>query len=436
MREPLASNDAIWLQDSATNPMIINAVIIMDRIDLQTLKDTFRARIFEGPEGGRFERLQRVITGSGPHLYWEQDPHFDLDRHIFAKRGRPLRSLKALQAFVGREAGKCLDETHPRWQVQVIEDFEADGTALVVRIHHSIGDGVALVSLLLSLVDKAKQTKGRQPRKEPAPAPEPALLERLLRTAAMPLSAPGILLRRLTWLPDRSDLHGPVLSGRKRVAWTQPLDLAVIKKAKGLIGATVNDVLMASVSGAFSAYLGHGGDDPPARFLISMPVNVRTPGLPPACDNQFAPVPLELPAGSFDHGARILAVKRKLDELKASVVPQVIYELQRALMTFLPGQVSRGLIDFLANKCTAVVTNVQGPAQELTLEGRRLRSFLFWVPQRARIGLGISILSFSGKVQVGVIADEALLLDPAVLVRAFEAEFEALKALCISSGGR
>ena len=82
------------------------------------------------------------------------------------------------------------------------------------------------------------------------------------------------------------------------------------------------------------------------------------------------------------------------------------------------------------------MTNVQGPAQELTLEGRRLRSFLFWVPQRARIGLGISILSFSGKVQVGVIADEALLLDPAVLVRAFEAEFEALKALCISSGGR
>jgi len=428
MREPLASNDAIWLQDSATNPMVINAVIVMDRMDLQTLRDAFRERIFEGPEAARFERLQRVITGSGQHLYWEQDPHFDLDRHIFAKRGRPLRTLKALQTFVGREAGKCLDENHPRWQVQVIEGFEADSTALVVRIHHSIGDGVALVSLLLTLVDKAAPKPVRRSRKALPPAEDPPLLDRLLRTAAMPLSAPGILLRRLTWLPDRSGLHGPPLSGRKRVAWTRPLDLAVIKKAKGLIGATVNDVLMASVSGAFSAYLGEQGDDPPARFLVSMPVNVRNPG-PPACDNRFAPVPLELPAGNFGHGERILAVKRKLDEMKGSVVPQVIYELQRALLTFLPGNLSRGLIDFLANKCTAVVTNVQGPAQQLTLEGRRLRSFLFWVPQRARIGLGISILSFSGKVQVGVIADEALMLDPAALVRAFEAEFESLKAL-------
>ena len=430
MREALASNDAIWLQDSPANPMLINAVITMDRIDLQTLQDTFRRRILEGPEAGRFERLQQVVTGSGPHHYWEQDLHFDLDRHIFAKRGRPIRTLKGLQTFMGREAAKALDETHPRWQVQVIEEFEADGTALVIRIHHSIGDGVALVSLLLGLADPPRPGKPVRARKALPPPAEPPMLDRLLRAAALPMSAPGILLRRLTWLPDHSDLHGPELSGRKRVAWTQPVDLAVIKQAKRRIGATVNDVLMATVSGAFSAFLAGNGDVPPARFLVSMPVNVRTPGRPPACDNKFAPVPLELPAGA-DPGARILAVKRKLDELKGSVVPQVIYELQRALLTFLPETVSRGLIDFLANKCTAVVTNVQGPAGTLTLEGRRLRSFLFWVPQRAKIGLGISILSFSGKVQVGVIADEALTLDPAALARAFEAEFEALKAVCL-----
>ena len=298
-----------------------------------------------------------------------------------------------------------------------------------MRVHHSIGDGVALVSLLLALADPPEPGKRPKARKALPPPAEPPMLDRLLRAAAMPLSAPGILLRRLTWLADHSDLHGPELTGRKRVAWTQPLDLAVIKQAKETIGATVNDVLMASVSGAFSAFLAGSGEAPPARFLISMPVNVRDPARTPKCDNRFAPVPLELPAGSHDHGERILAVKRKLDELKGSVVPQVIYELQRALLTFLPGTVSRGLIDFLANKCTAVVTNVQGPSHPVTLAGRRLRSFLFWVPQRARIGLGISILSFAGKVQVGVIADEALMMDPAALVGAFEAEFESLKAL-------
>jgi len=91
--------------------------------------------------------------------------------------------------------------------------------------------------------------------------------------------------------------------------------------------------------------------------------------------------------------------------------------------------VSRGLIDFLANKCTAVVTNVIGPSRDIALEGRRVRSILFWVPQRAKIGVGISILSFAGKVQLGVITDDALVPDPADLIRAFEEEFEALRNL-------
>jgi hypothetical protein len=111
------------------------------------------------------------------------------------------------------------------------------------------------------------------------------------------------------------------------------------------------------------------------------------------------------------------------------VVPIVVYGIQRALLSVLPQGASRGLIDFLANKCTAVVTNVPGPQREVTLAGRRVRSMMFWVPQRADIGLGISILSFAGKVQVGILADTALMPDAAELARAFEKEFEALRAV-------
>jgi hypothetical protein len=160
-----------------------------------------------------------------------------------------------------------------------------------------------------------------------------------------------------------------------------------------------------------------------------MPVNVRMPGTPLRLENHFAAVPLELPAGPGPFQDRIKAVKARMDELKRSVTPLVIYRLQRTLLAFLPKAVSRSLIDFLANKCTAVVTNVPGPPGDLRLEGRKLRAMLFWVPQRARIGIGVSILSFAGKVQVGVMADEALMLDPADLVAAFEEEFEALKKL-------
>jgi len=426
VRQLIAANDAIWLQDSDTNLMVINAVLVTDRLDLETLRALWRERLLEGPGAARYERLRCRITGGGHRHFWERDPDFDLSRHIVPHRGRRLRTLEDVQAFVGEEASQKLDWEHPRWQIQVIEDFEDGATALLVRVHHSIGDGEALVALLFTLVDGPAGR--RHPVRTRPPRPTP-WLGVLLRAVTIPLSAPGILLRRLTWWPDHSDMHGPPLSGRKRVAWTRPMDLAVIKHAKHALGATVNDVLMASVSGAFTHYLRHRGDRAPSRFLISMPVNVRKPASLMSCDNQFAPVPLELPVGGDAPALRILAVKTRMDHLKGSTVPVVIYELQRALLAFLPEVVSRGLIDFLANKCTAVVTNIFGPDEELTLAGRQVRSIIFWVPQRARIGIGISIMSFSSKVQVGVIGDEALLPDPEVLVRAFEAEFEALKGL-------
>ena len=425
MREPIAAADAIWLQDSASNPMVINAVIITDRLDAATLRRAFQRRLFDGPDDGRFDRLRCRIGGSGQHRYWEHDPAFDLERHIVVPRTKRLRGPRAVQAYVGREVSRKLDWDHPLWQVQVIDRAEEDETLLLFRIHHSIGDGYALLGLLASLVD---QPPGRKGGPVP-PTPCERLLGRMLKAAAVPLRAPGILLRRLTWIPDHSPMHGPALSGTKRVAWTRPLDLKVVKQANRHLGATVNDVLMAAVSGAFSHYLEAQGDGVPSRFLVSMPVNVRDLGKPLGCGNQFAPVPLELPAGPGTRARRILAVKGRLDQLKCSAVPQVIFNLQRALITFLPQNASRSVIDFLANKCTAVVTNIKGPAFELSLEGRRVRSMMFWVPQRARIGIGISILSFSGKVQVGVIADEALVPDPGALVRAFEREFAALKAL-------
>jgi WS/DGAT/MGAT family acyltransferase len=430
MLERISANDAIWLQDSDTNLMVINAVIITDRLTVATLRRTFQKRVFGGPDPARFQRLRCRIINRGGVSYWEEDPTFDIARHIVPAQGKKLNSLKEVQAYVGRMANRKLDLRHPGWEIKVIERFEDGASAILVRIHHCIGDGMALVSLMFALMDETWDrpdglAKGSLP---PAGGLNPFQL--LQRAVAVSLSAPSVLLRRLAWFPDSSHLHGPILSGRKRVAWTEPLDLQVVKQVKDLIGATVNDVLMATVSGAFSSYLARKGVAAPARFLVSMPVNVRHPGTPLRCENKFAAVPLELPASTDPTSHRILAVKERLDQLKQSTTPLVVYGLQQALLAFLPEVVSRGLIDFLANKCTAVVTNVAGPTHDVSLEGRKVRSILFWVPQRAQIGIGISILSFAGKVQIGVIADKALLPDPAHLVAAFEAEFDDLKRLC------
>jgi WS/DGAT/MGAT family acyltransferase len=244
---------------------------------------------------------------------------------------------------------------------------------------------------------------------------------------AIPLAAPGVLVRRLLWPADRHALHGPPLAGEKQVGWTAPIDVALFKDVKNRLGATVNDVLMACVSGAFSRFLGRQGQVSIRRFHVSMPVSVRPPSAPLTLENRFAAVPLQLPAGIAGIDQRVGAVKARMDALKRSVEPIVVYGIQAALLQVLPERMSRGLIDFLANKCTAVVTNVPGPQGVVRLAGRRVRSMMFWVPQRARIGIGVSILSFAGQLQVGIIADRRLVPDVGELVADFEAEFAALR---------
>jgi len=428
MRTRVAGRDAVWLQDSATNLMVINGLLITDRIDVDTFRTAFQQRVLDVDGGRRFARFRHRVTWAGSTPWWEDDLAFDLSRHIVAASAEGLTSTQALQRFVGAEASRPLAADRPLWLIEVVEEFEPGTSALIVRIHHSIGDGMALLAVIFSLMDDASTTAETGIAKAIRPAAG-HLGRSLLRMAALPLAAPGVLIRRLFWPRDDHALHGATVSGVKTVAWTAPMDLRLFKDAKNRIGATVNDVLMACVSGALSRYLLEHAGEVVAKFHVSMPVNIRPPDAPLTLENRFAAVPLILPAGIADLRARVRAVKARMDALKTSVEPIVVYGIQGAMLTLLPQAVSRMLIDFLANKCTAVVTNVPGPQRDLFLAGRPVRGLMFWVPQRADIGVGISILSYAGKVQVGIIADSELVPEARDLAAAFELEFQALQAL-------
>jgi WS/DGAT/MGAT family acyltransferase len=429
MRERVSGNDAVWLQDTATNLMVINGVFITDRIDLATFRETFQSRVIDAGGGEQYARFRDRIVMHRNVAYWETDPGFDIARQIIAGSENDLQTIEELQRYIGAEASSPLPTGRPPWQFQVIERFGTDSSVILARVHHSIGDGVSLISVIFALMEEmTAEHESAPPRGGIRPAAG-ALGKGFLKAVSVPLAAPGILLKRLLWRPDRHALHGAKVSGKKQVAWTAPFDLAVVKRARKQLDATVNDVLMAVVSGAFSRYLARHAGQTIDKLHISMPVNVRSAQEPLRLENRFAAVPLELPAGIEQMAERVRAVKVKMDALKQSVVPIVVYGIQRAMLTVLPQAMSRGLIDFLANKCTAVVTNVPGPQRELTVAGRRVRSLMFWVPQRADIGVGISILSFAGCVQVGVLADTVLVPNAQDLVNAFEEELEALRTL-------
>jgi WS/DGAT/MGAT family acyltransferase len=149
-RHSLPAADAAWLHmDRATNPMVVNAVILFDEpLDWQRAKEVLRKRIVE-----RFPRFrQRVLEPLGRPAF-EDDPGFDIERHMHRLALPAPGDTAALQELVSDLITPPLDRTRPLWHVYLIEGF-GEGCAVLFRIHHCIADGIALARVMLSLTDE------------------------------------------------------------------------------------------------------------------------------------------------------------------------------------------------------------------------------------------------------------------------------------------
>ncbi len=421
--------DGMWLQDTPANLMIVNSVFTLDLMDLETLRRLWLERVVRAGDGERYPRFtKRVVTGRRG-VCWQEHTDFDIADHVIeAPNAERIDSREKLQDYVGEMASKPLPRELPLWQMQLIPELVPGVSAVLFRIHHCMADGIALVPTLFSMMDRD------DPAVETFANPRPAQVgagksgRNKIAVGLAAAAVGGPVLAGMALAPrDKSPLHGPECSGTKRVAWTDEIDLGAIKELKNALGATVNDVLMACVAGAFQRYAEAHGGGPLKRFRVSMPVNVRWPTEPLLMENRFATVLLKLPVGVRDVRERVRLTKRRMDRLKRSVEPVVMFGAQNILLYTLPSAVGRKLVNFYANKTTCVLTNVPGPPVPLSVGGRKVHGMVFWVPQRDLIGIGVSIFSLAGKLRVGVIADTALLPDPGELVAAFEDEFESLR---------
>jgi hypothetical protein len=158
---------------------------------------------------------------------------------------------------------------------------------------------------------------------------------------------------------------------------------------------------------------------------VTVPVNLRP--LEHALDlgNHFGLVFLSLPLSADSPLERLYAVNERMNELKSSKQATVTLGFLAALGMG-PSAVQKPVLEMLSQKATAVLTNVPGPQQPLYLAGSRMKEMMFWVPQNGNIGLGISILSYDGKVFFGLISDRRLVAEPSGIISRFRKEFEKL----------
>jgi diacylglycerol O-acyltransferase / wax synthase len=451
--------DTAWLRmDNDVNLMMIVGVwLLQPGITHATLCERVQDKLL------KYERFRQKVVQDTMGATWVPDADFDVHRHVLhekLKREPGQTEREALQAHVGELANTPLDPDHPLWQFHLIDHYEG-GSALVARVHHCIGDGIALISVMLSITDGGMDPPKRKKRDAAEPEGDwlsDAVVKPLTDMASKAigmygssvtksmemLSSPqhglqgSIDLARtaakvlgdaaaLALMPDDSPtaLKGKPI-GQKIVAWGEPLPIEQVKAIGKALNCSINDVLLACVAGAIGHYLRDIGDDPSGKEIRAMvPVNLRPMEEAWQLGNRFGLAPLTLPIGIDNPVERVYAVRRRMGELKDSYQPLLAFAvLAVAGLLIKPAQDM--LLGLFAKKATAVMTNVPGPAKHLKLCGATLRQTMFWVPASGDVGVGVSILSYGGGVQFGLITDKKLCPHPQAIIDRFEPEFEKL----------
>ncbi len=438
MAQPLNMVDNAWLaMDSSTNLMMITGVLVFETpLALDALRATVERRML------RFEHFTMKLAGRDGHLCWERDPEFNIRAHLHRVALPAPAGQAELQELASDLMSTPVDMRRPLWQFHLIEDFQG-GSALIARIHHTVGDGMALVQVLLSLTDDSPAPAAQLPAAPAARRPARsvvsiaadgrALIDDPAKiAAAADLAGKGALaLAKLLFLPpDTPNLFRGRLGVEKRAAWSRPIALDDVKLVGRLTRGTVNDVLINAVVGALRRYLLRHGEAVDGRNIRAIvPVNLRPPDVPlTELSNKFGVIFLDLPIGIADPFDRLLEIRRRTDAIKGSPEALVAFGLLNTIGA-LPEPAANLAIELFASKVTAVMTNVPGPRQPIYLAGSRIRQVLFWVPQSGKLGLGVSIFSYAGEVTVGIATDTGLVPDPETIAEDFAAEFESLAAL-------
>lgn len=436
--------DLAWLEmDEAHQPMVVSAILEFER---GVAPDELLTRFVDTLL--RYDRFHQIADDDCSPPRWVEAGALDWDYHLHIKR--EALGKAALRDAVAEALSLGLDRKRPLWRLTLFRR-RGGGATLLFRAHHAIADGIALMRLLMQNVDEAPP-----PQNTPSIAarshagPLGGVIDRLesFNGVLTGLSAiwrddlrhPAHILdqfqqgrqalaaaARVLSLPDDNPpcLHASALSGQRILAWEDCAALDDIRSRARAAGVKVNDILLSALAAAFGHYveITEGALCPDQNLRVSIPVNLRPP------DNEdlgncFGLILVDLPIGVRDPAQRLQAVARNMQTLKDSGEARVMLG-GLAAAGHMPVAAEKRIVQMLSAKAVAVVSNLPGPRQPVHFAHTRLRNLVFWPPQAGGIGIGISLLSYAGRIRIGASTDAALVRNPQVLVDAFRRALRA-----------
>jgi WS/DGAT/MGAT family acyltransferase len=381
----------------------------------------------------RFRQKLRFVPFNLGRPVWVDDPNLNLSYHIRHTSLPPPGNDEQLKRLAARIFSQQLDRSKPLWEIWLVEGLEDDRFALVSKSHHCLVDGVSGVDITTVLFD-LEPAPAEPPESPPdwLPSPEPSeselLASSLVERATQPREAVR-LARRVTRAPRRfarqaagalsaiGQLAGTGMSAppspfnvdigpHRRLAWVQK-DLDKLKLVKARLGGTVNDVVIAAVSGALGRYLrGHGHSTQGLELRAMVPVSVRTEEEHGALGNRVAAMMAPLPVWCDNPVERMRIVTAAMGDLKESkqaVGATFLTQLTDFAPTTIVAQAAR--LQPRQRFFNLVVTNVPGPQFPLYVLGRKLEMIVPMVPLAKRQAVCVGIMSYNGRINFGLIGD-------------------------------
>ena len=415
--------------------------VLVGRVDrISRVMPSLRQRVVESPLGLTVPR-------------WSYDPHFDLNFHLSRVAAPAPGTRDAVLQLARRSAMAAFDRARPLWEVTLVEGIEGGQAALIVKLHHSLSDGVGAMRMLAIVADAQREPAdlGEMPPVPPAETPDlPGLVAGTVgsmagRAASLAwLGAGAAIPALIRYARDPvGEVRGAVAMARSVYRTAAPnsaalsplmrdramtrqlamieVSLDALKKAAKTVDGTVNDAYLAAIAGGLHRY--HERHDAPVESLRAMmPINLRA-GQDTDWGNRITLQRLTVPVGEPDPAARMRALHRVAraarEEPSLSVTGAIAGALNMLPVAYVAGILKH--VDFLAS-------NVPGVPVPVYLAGSKITGMFAFGPT---IGASVNttLMSYDGNCDIGINIDTAAVPDPAVLLACLRESFAEITAL-------
>ncbi len=426
------------------DPVLRSTIVLVMRLASAPDHDVMRDKLERASIS--FPRMrQRVVTQpldlSTP--IWAYDPYFDLDFHFRTFSGAGDGSFRALLDIASTIGMQAFDWARPLWQATIVDGLEGDTSAFIMKIHHSLTDGIGGVLLMSQLFDFEQNPSRPSDAPPKAPAGETftptellvdtanyeagirrgqlrSLATTMATVARNPLSSISTAKNDLESLahilkPVKEPLS-PVMRERSPryhfEMFTVPL--SDLKDVSHRVKGKLNDAFMAGVTGALRKYHDKFGEDQVTHLRVNMPISLRPPGDTSAGGNKWVPSRFTVPIKSTNIGEHM----RELHNIVAHErgEPALNFTENIAdLMNQLPTQVVTDAFGGMLKALDFVATNIPGVPIPVYAGGAEITAMIPFAPP-AGASVNFALLSYQDDATIGINTDPAAVSDPELLL--------------------